>query len=129
MQLSKMQNEIYWSLVMIQYHAKGTNPLYPKFKNNKLCLYIFGWNLYLVIAYILILTTNKFSHPFISQSYVSLYFFPFNLICNMTTFRCFFYLLTRPYRLSVCVRTEYVLAWCSRLYSLQHDYFQGKTMF
>ena len=49
--------------------------------------------------------------------YVSLYFFPLNLICNMTTFR---YILpfNPTLRLRVCLRSEYVLALCSILNSL-----------
>ena len=41
MQFTKMQNEIYGSLVTIQYHAKCTDPLYPKFTCNKFCAYVF----------------------------------------------------------------------------------------
>ena len=49
--------------------------------------------------------------------YVSLYFFPLNLICNMTTFR---YLVpfNPAHRLRVCLRSEYVLALCLILHSL-----------
>ena len=35
MQFTKMQNEIYGSLLTIQYHIKCTNPLYSKFASNK----------------------------------------------------------------------------------------------
>ena len=50
MQFSTIQNKIYGPFVMVQYHTKCTNPLYPKFKseNNK-CLYFvaaaFTWSL------------------------------------------------------------------------------------
>ena len=64
MQFSKMQNKIYGPTVMIQYHTKCTNPLYPKFTSKKFSVFIFQYNLYLVIAYALILTTDMFSHPF-----------------------------------------------------------------
>ena len=48
----------------------------------------------------------------------ALYSIPFNLICNMTTFKKCFDLLIEPQGSRVCVRTEYVLAWCSLLHSL-----------
>ena len=67
MQLSKMPNEIYRSLVTKQYHTKCTNPLYPKFTSNKFSAYNFCCNLYLVIACVLIPTTDKCLHPFISH--------------------------------------------------------------
>ena len=67
MQFSKMQYEIYGSLVTIQYTTKCTNPLYPKFTSNKFSTYIFCCNLYLVIAYVLILTSDKCLHPSISH--------------------------------------------------------------
>ena len=41
--------------------------------------------------------------------------FFFNLICNMTTSN-FFLPFNPTHRLRVCVRTEYVLAWCSKLH-------------
>ena len=63
----RMQNKIYRSLVTIQYHTKCTNTLYPKFTSKKISVYIFCCNLYLVISYVLILTTDKCSHPFISN--------------------------------------------------------------
>ena len=50
MQFSKMQNKIYGPLVTIQYHTKCTNPLYSKFTSNKISVYIFCCNLYLVIS-------------------------------------------------------------------------------
>ena len=53
-----MQIKIYWSLVTIQYHTKCTNPHYPKFTSEKMGVYSFCCNLYLVIAYVLILTTD-----------------------------------------------------------------------
>ena len=37
LQFSKVQNEMYGSLVTIQYHAKCNNPLYRKFKRNNFC--------------------------------------------------------------------------------------------
>ena len=67
MQLSKMQNEIYGSLITLQYHTKCTDPLYPKFTSNKFSAYIFCCNLYLVNAYVLIPTTDKFLLPLISH--------------------------------------------------------------
>ena len=67
MQFSRMQNKIYGSLVAIQYHTKCTNPLYPKFTSKKFSVYIFCCNLYLVITYVLILTTDKCSHAIISK--------------------------------------------------------------
>ena len=67
MQFSKKQNEMYRSLVTIQYHTKCTNPLYPKFTSKKRSTYNFCCNLYLVITYVLILTTDKCSHAFISH--------------------------------------------------------------
>ena len=67
MQFSKMQNKIYRLLVMIRYHTKCTNPLYPKFTSKKNSVYIFCCNLNLVIAHVLILTTDKCSHPSISN--------------------------------------------------------------
>ena len=67
MQFSRMQNKIYGSMVTIQYHTKCTNPLYQKFTSKKFRDYIFCRNLYLVITYVLILTTDKCSHPFISN--------------------------------------------------------------
>ena len=67
MQFSGMQNKIYGSLVTIQYHTKCTNPLYPKFTSKKFSVYIFSCNLYLVITYVLILTKDMCSHPFISN--------------------------------------------------------------
>ena len=66
-QFSRMQNKIYGSLVTIQYHTKCTNPLYPKFTSKKISVCIFCCNLYLAITYVLILTTDKCSHPFISN--------------------------------------------------------------
>ena len=42
MQCSKIQNEIYRSLVTIQYHAKWNNSLYRKVTSNKFCI-IFLW--------------------------------------------------------------------------------------
>ena len=67
MQFSRMQNKIYGSLVTIQYHIKCTNPFYPKFTSKKFSVCIFCRNLYLAITYVLILTTDKCSHPFISN--------------------------------------------------------------
>ena len=48
--------------------------------------------------------------------YVGLYFIPFKLICNITMFtkKCLD-LLTQPHGSRVCVRKEYMLAWCSML--------------
>ena len=43
--------------------------------------------------------------------------FPLNLICNMTTFRFFFFTFD-PTPGVKCVRTEYVLAWCYMLHFL-----------
>ena len=59
MQITKMQIEIHRSLVTIQYYTKCTNPLYPKFTSKKLSALKFCWNLYQVIAYVLIPTTDK----------------------------------------------------------------------
>ena len=67
MQFSKMENKMYGSLVTIHYHTKCTKPLYPKFTSKKFSVYIFCYNLYLVIAYVLIPTTDKCSHPFASN--------------------------------------------------------------
>ena len=36
MQFTKMQIEIHWSLVTIQYYTKCTDPLYPKFTSKKI---------------------------------------------------------------------------------------------
>ena len=66
MQFRKMQNKIYGSLVTIQCHTKCTNPLYPKFTSKQFSIYKFCCNLYLVIAYVLILTKEKCSHPILS---------------------------------------------------------------
>ena len=58
---------------------------------------------------------------------------PLNLICNKTTSKkkCFDFLIP-PQWPRVCVKTEYVLAWRSMLYSfyfdMQHDYFQKKNV-
>ena len=65
--LTSWQNEIYGSFVAIQYHIKCANPLYPKFPSNKISIYMFCYNLYLVIPYVLIPITDKCSHPFISH--------------------------------------------------------------
>ena len=59
MQFTKMQIEIYGSLVTIQYHTKCTDPLYPKFTSKKFSAFNFCSNLYQVIAYVLIPTTDK----------------------------------------------------------------------
>ena len=67
MQLSKMQNKMNGSLVTIQFHIKCTNPLYPKFTSIIFSVYIFCCNFYLIIAYVLIPTTDKCSHPFVSN--------------------------------------------------------------
>ena len=67
MQFSKVENKIYGPLVTIQYHTKCTNPLYPKFTSKKISVFIFCCNLQLVIAYALIPTTGKCSHPFVSK--------------------------------------------------------------
>ena len=67
MQFSIIWNEVYRSLDTIQYHTKCTNPLYTKFTSNKFGTYNFCCNLYLVIAYVLILTTDMYSHPFVSH--------------------------------------------------------------
>ena len=66
MQFSRMQNKIYGSLVMIQYHTKCTNPLYLKFTSKKFSVYSFCCNLYLVINCVLILITDKCSNPLFS---------------------------------------------------------------
>ena len=58
--------------------------------------------------------------------YVSLYFFPFNLVCNMTIF--IFFSFNPNNRLSVCVRRKYVLAWCSMLNSLQYVMQHGHVL-
>ena len=46
-----MQNEIYGSLVTIQYHTKYTEPLYPKFTSKIFSVYIFAatftWSLHM----------------------------------------------------------------------------------
>ena len=65
MKFSEMQNEIYRSVVTIQYNTKCTNPLYPKFTSNNFSAYNCCCNLYLVIAYVLIPTSDKYLHPFI----------------------------------------------------------------
>ena len=67
MQFSRMQNKIYGSLVVIQYHTICTNPLYQKFTSKTFSVYIFCCNLYLVNTYLLILTTEKCSHSFITN--------------------------------------------------------------
>ena len=54
-----MQIEIHGSLVTIQYYNKCTDPFYPKFTSKKISALIFCWNLYQVIAYVLIPTTEK----------------------------------------------------------------------
>ena len=59
MQFTKMQIEIHGSLVTIQYYTKYTDPLYPKFTNQKISALNFCGNLYQVIAYVLIPTTDK----------------------------------------------------------------------
>ena len=59
MQFTKMQIEIHGSLVTIQYYNKCTDPLYPKFTSEKFSALIFCRNLYQVIAYVLIPTTEK----------------------------------------------------------------------
>ena len=61
--------------------------------------------------------------------YVGLHFLPFNLICNITTFRkkCVD-LLILPHWSRVCVRTGYVLAWCSTLHSLLFDMQHGTVL-
>ena len=59
MQFTKMQIEIHGSLATIQYNTKCTDPLYPKFTSKKFSALNFRWNLYQVIAYVLILTTDK----------------------------------------------------------------------
>ena len=66
--------------------------------------------------------------------YVVLHFFPYSLICDMTTFRKkYFYFFTQPKGSRMFVKAEYLLAWCSTLYSLkfdmQHDYFQKNIIF
>ena len=63
MQFTKLQNEIYGSLVTIQYHTKCTYPLYSKFTCNTFSVNLFCCNLNQVIAYVLIPTTDKCSHP------------------------------------------------------------------
>ena len=91
MQFSKMQNKIYGSLVTIQYHTKCTNPLYPNFTCKKISVIIFCCNLYLVIAYVLVLTTNKCSHLFISNcvhTYLSV-ITPNNVTTSSTKMRRF----------------------------------------
>ena len=52
LQLSKMQSEIYESLVTIQYHAECIKPLfiYRMYTNNKIRVYIFCCKLVLLIA-------------------------------------------------------------------------------
>ena len=60
--------------------------------------------------------------------YVGLYVFPFNLICNISTFKNCFDLLTQPHRSRVCARTEFVHARCSTVYSLLFD-MQDDTVF
>ena len=67
LQYRRMLNKIYGSLVTIRYHTKCTNPLYPKFTSKTFSVYIFCCNLYLVIIYVLILTTDKCSRLFISN--------------------------------------------------------------
>ena len=60
----------------------------------------------------------------------TLHAIPFNLIYNMTCYfqkkKCFDP-LTPPSGLRMCVRAEYMLAWCSMLHTilfdLQRDYF------
>ena len=64
MQFSKMQNKIYEPLVRIKCYAKCTHLLYPKLQAKNLAFITFRYSLYLVIAYALIPTTDKFSHPF-----------------------------------------------------------------
>ena len=59
MQLTKVQIEIHGSLVMIQYYTKCTDPLYPKFTSKNFSALNFCCNLYQVITYVLILTTDK----------------------------------------------------------------------
>ena len=59
MQFTKMQIEIHGSLVTIQYYTKCTDPLYPKFTSKKFSALNFCCNLYQVIAYVLILTTDN----------------------------------------------------------------------
>ena len=59
MQFTKMQIEIHGSLVRIQYYTECTDPLYPKYTSKKFSGLNFGWNLYQVIAYVLIPTTDK----------------------------------------------------------------------
>ena len=59
MQFTKMQIEIHGSLVTLQYYTKCTDPLYLKFTSKKFSALNFFWNLYQVIAYVLIPTTDK----------------------------------------------------------------------
>ena len=59
MLFNKMQIEVHGSLVTIQYYTKCTDPLYPKFTSKKFRALKFCWNLYQVIAYVLIPTTEK----------------------------------------------------------------------
>ena len=59
MQFTKMQIEFHGSLVTIQYYSKYTDPLYQKFTSKIFSALIFCWNLYQVIAYVLIPTTDK----------------------------------------------------------------------
>ena len=68
LRFNKMQNEIYGSLVTIQYHAKCSNPFFRKFTRTKICFCIFfAANLTWSIAYFLIPITEKFSHSVISH--------------------------------------------------------------
>ena len=60
MQFSKIQNKIYGPLVTIQYHTKCTYPHNPKFTSKFFSVFTFRYNLYLVIAYALIPTTDTF---------------------------------------------------------------------
>ena len=65
--------------------------------------------------------------------YVGLYLFSFNLICNTTTFSIIFTFEPRPQVGGGGCKEEYVLAWCTKLYSLyfdmQHDHSQKTTVF
>ena len=59
MQFTKVQIEIHGPLVTIQYYTKCTDPLYPKFTSKNFSALNFCCNLYQVITYVLIPTTDK----------------------------------------------------------------------
>ena len=67
MHFSKMQNKISGPMVTIQYHNKCTNPLYPRFTSKNFSVFIRCYNLYLVIVYALIPTTDKLNTHFFSN--------------------------------------------------------------